>query len=466
MKNFILIPIILLIYTSLSGQDNQAKYYRAVDIMTYEFAYQSLKDQKDSPFLVDYENEFPNHGEDLAGVFFSELSVFLTQKDLTSTLKLCNTINNFKNRFNTDFANRDAGDYEDVNEVLRKILSQASIQSFKARHRSTYSGLSSRIEQKIMRLYGEDNGVEMEDEETNSIPPTQPETRQSVTPNPKLTPKPAPKPKDENPFDDLPVDNTPDEFDENEFTPNPPNVRNNESDFKPIQQSSPFIGKQELFWLFAMMMFGLFGLFVIRNAVPQRYDGPLIADEETMNLLKNLQKEMGSLENQNDALEEELTRLKYRIKQFEEKNIIYDPPELSKKSIEAHKNGDLPPEMTEIPLPPPVKTLISTLFYMPIPASNGTFQGSLAEDEFKRAESVYQFEITNDEGTMATFAVHEDIATMIRALDDPDRYLKPACRSNSIPHISATKIITNENGLAIKNGDNWRVQRKAMIRYV
>ncbi len=458
MKKLILIPIFLLVYNGIFGQGDKARFFRAVDIISCEFAYQSIKDQKDSPFLSDYQASFPDCGQELAGAFYSELTTFLRDKDLTATLKLCNGINNFKNRYETEFATKDASDYEDVNSVLTKIFNQASIQSFKSRHRNTYNGLMSRIGNEILALYGQTNDVVMVDEE---------ETREPSRPQPQ--PKPiVPQPRNTETI----VDNTTDEFDANDFTPLPRRDRITDEDFRPIRTERPFIGKRELFWLFAMMIFGLFGFYFVKNAVPQRYDGPLIAEEETMSLLKTLKKEMSKLQEHNDSLEEEVTRLKFRIQQFQEKNIIYDPPNLSKKSIEAHKaNDDEQPPVPPIPLeeeiqlPPPVKTLISTTFFMPLPSTNGTFQGSLAENEFRRAESVYRFEITNDEGTMAVFTVHDDIATMIRALDDPDRYLKPACRSNSIPHISATKILTDKKGLAIKDGNDWKVQRKAIIRY-
>ena len=54
---------------------------------------------------------------------------------------------------------------------------------------------------------------------------------------------------------------------------------------------------------------------------------------------------------------------------------------------------------------------------------------------------------------------------MIRALDNHEKYIKPACRSNAILHKNATKIITDKKGLAIREGDSWRVIEKAIIRY-
>ena len=102
---------------------------------------------------------------------------------------------------------------------------------------------------------------------------------------------------------------------------------------------------------------------------------------------------------------------------------------------------------------------------MAIPNENGNFDTTQVSDIFKRPNSVYEFSIISKDGNQAEFNVYDDIATMIRALDNFDKYIKPACRSNRILHKNATKIITDTKGLAIKEGNSWRVIEKAIIRY-
>ena len=102
---------------------------------------------------------------------------------------------------------------------------------------------------------------------------------------------------------------------------------------------------------------------------------------------------------------------------------------------------------------------------MPKPSQNGAFSVRKGRTDFKRGESVYKFDIISDDNRQAEFAIYRDIATMIRAIDNVEAYLKPVCRSNAILHISATKIITIEKGLAILEDHEWRVVKKAVIKY-
>ena len=189
------------------------------------------------------------------------------------------------------------------------------------------------------------------------------------------------------------------------------------------------------------------------------------------------------------SLQEEMNRLRFRFNELESKvNGRYLDEPLSKEDIELEKedfeiidlskesssdddilfnfddvnqdaiDDNIDPNSTEY-------TGVGMTFFMAIPNENGNFDATHVSDIFKRPKSVYEFTIITKDGNQAEFSIYDDIATMIRALDNFEEYIKPACRSNAILHKNATKVITEKKGLAVREGNSWRVIEKAIIRY-
>lgn len=199
--------------------------------------------------------------------------------------------------------------------------------------------------------------------------------------------------------------------------------------------------------------------------VNENYQSLQIDDNATKKLLEKLTTQVKELRHENNSLKEELEVLSFRIANLDQ------PLEIEKTAIETihEKIENSIDEIDQVPEFIPeeiIESIILKEFYLPIPNPEGDFNADDAIENFKRAESVYQFRLLGDSTTEAEFKICDDVATMIRALDNPDVYLKPACRSNAIIPISATKILTDENGLVIFKNGEWNIVRKALIRYV
>ena len=52
-----------------------------------------------------------------------------------------------------------------------------------------------------------------------------------------------------------------------------------------------------------------------------------------------------------------------------------------------------------------------------------------------------------------------------RILNSEEAYLKPACESVNSLDFSALQITNIQKGIAIKEGNSWKVIKKAIIRY-
>jgi hypothetical protein len=95
------------------------------------------------------------------------------------------------------------------------------------------------------------------------------------------------------------------------------------------------------------------------------------------------------------------------------------------------------------------------------PDGKGVFDGSEIYS-ITSISSLYHFVLVNDKTASFTFLNTPN--TVKDALTLPERYLQPACEYTGL-NSKATKIITTKDGQAIKEGNTWKVIRKAEIRF-
>ncbi|NJN77660.1 MAG: hypothetical protein HC803_04465 [Saprospiraceae bacterium] len=410
---------------------NQMIFYQTVDYVNCEFTKQSLK-EFDPNLYNKYLELFPNcNGTE--SDFAVDLSNFLKENKVTGTYDLAKAINEFKQKYRMKFPEGDEVDEEDIYKlVTTEIFEIPKVKSFQSNHKTTFPILKTNIIRQLQLQLIPDN---TNDNGGNSS---------VVTNNPD--------------YDDVESDY--DEVIEEDRNPN----RYVDNDYS----GNGIISRKDILWLFSLLMFGLLAFYFIRSVMPrytvnQNYESIQIDDDKTKNLLDQLSKKIKDLRKEHNELIEELEVLNHRFNGLDrttnvKKTAIESMHETIENSIEdiaaeAEEEDDFLP-------------IVMENFYLPIPNPDGSFNAEDALDEFKRTETVYQFKLINKEPLRAEFKVYEDVATMLRALDDPDVHLKPACRSNSIIPISATKIMTDEPGLAIFKNGEWQVVKKALIYYV
>lgn len=424
-------------YHIASSQNSKTVYHHSVDYINCKFAAKSLEDY-DIKMYEDYLEIFPvcyQTDDD----FFGLLSQFLIEKDMTSTLKLCTEINNLKQGYNQEFRPGDEVDGEDMYNTIRdKLFDLQAVKAFQSRRRTSFPKLKSDILQQLQTT--------LEPEITTST-------------------EPAVISADNEYLQSTEVEN------EEEFN----NIETLEEERNPNLYSqtsygeNSFISRRDILWIFVLMMFGLLAFYFIRSVMPrytvnENYESLQIDDSATKKLLEKLTTQVKELRTENNSLKEELEVLTFRVSNLDE------PVQINKTAIETihEKIENTIEEINEAPENIPaelIDVVVLREFFMPIPYPEGDFNGNDALENFKRAESVYKFHLLGDSTTEAEYKICDDVATMIRALDNPDVYLKPACRSNAIIPISATKILTDESGLAIYKNGEWKIVRKALIRY-
>lgn len=414
-----------------NSQDSRTMFNQTVDYVNCEFAKQSLK-EFNTDIYNKYLEEFPNcNGTE--SDFAVDLANFLRENKVTGTLELAKAINGFKQRYNTEFTPGDEVDEEDIYELIKKeIFNIPKVKAFESNHKNTFPFLRTNIvKQMQMQLIPDDlmsNDLISEPNRANEYLNSGDEIEYEET---------------------MEEDKRPNRYAGEDYG------------------NSGIISRKDILWLFSLLMFGLLAFYFIRSVMPrytvnQNYQSIQIDDDKTKNLLDQLSKKIKDLRKEHNELIEELEVLNHRVQQLDKTtNLKKTAIETIQENIESSMD-DIEEEEADLD----ETAVILENFYLPIPNPDGSFNAADTLEEFKRTETVYEFKLVSKDPLRAEFKIYEDVATMLRALDDPDVHLKPACRSNAIIPISATKILTDEPGLAVFRNNEWKVVKKALIHYV
>jgi hypothetical protein len=124
--------------------------------------------------------------------------------------------------------------------------------------------------------------------------------------------------------------------------------------------------------------------------------------------------------------------------------------------------------LTKSNLPQNIETIIGSNdkdqinpFYMIYPNKNGIFPQNAKRKN--KENTTYVFYPINE--YQSEFEISYDSEMLGRILNSEDAYLKPACDSINSLDFSALQITNIQKGQAIKEGNSWKVVKKAIIRY-
>ncbi len=104
-------------------------------------------------------------------------------------------------------------------------------------------------------------------------------------------------------------------------------------------------------------------------------------------------------------------------------------------------------------------------FFLSTPNRDGSFL-DVRRLEFIPSQSLYQFRLTNPEGTEAEFVFADDPASVRQALSSPDTYLQPVCEYTDL-RLDAQRIRTVRFGKARQSepGERWELVEKAEVTF-
>lgn len=457
---------------------SQATFNEAIDYLNCKVAELSMKDQPGQPHYAIYIKTTNNCELDPnSESFYTVLKNFLNGRRLGKSQKLAAFINGLKSKYSTTYIAT-----EQYALVIDTLMMTAPIQAFRKNHQTTFPAMQTDVERFVFERFGlattnVDNSAPIEGEVNNFGDTSDAYINQDGgASNNELS------------TDTDQINREPDE----EYSSN-----------------EPSLFEKNRWYILGFLLIGMLGWFwwqrreQLRMNVPNlQLQGNLAAIRGEIDSIKT---QIEALKQQGNALQGEVERLRFRVNDFEQHYIntpLLNPPTTTKEKAEAAKEADhsfviinsnndnsnandssvedeaILQEVIEDNIISDedelatneanftaVDLVAGTTFYLSIPAENGLFDSREATEVFKRPHSVYEFKIANDNNQKATFQIYDDIATMIRALDNYDEFLRPACRSNAILHKNATKIITSERGTAVYEGGYWRVVRKAVIHY-
>ncbi len=182
-------------------------------------------------------------------------------------------------------------------------------------------------------------------------------------------------------------------------------------------------------------------------------------------LLKLTNKEISELKKQVLALSNstELKELRNRFTSISEdiKNIKDDlnniDTRMNQSSVTGNKHNESYPQKV-------LKENYDEYFFSS-PTSNGDFTDTYKKKTYIPNESTYRF-LINKTGTDAKFSFIDDEAAIKTAIRIASSYIEPVCENINPRNPSAKSIKTVTPGTAVKEGNIWKVTKKAKIEYV
>jgi hypothetical protein len=165
-----------------------------------------------------------------------------------------------------------------------------------------------------------------------------------------------------------------------------------------------------------------------------------------------------NLDNENNKLNTEISNFKKKINEFEsEKDKLNKEIRDLKLRVAAHMQSGInsPPSPPPPPPPPPIR-------YATSPDNPEGFSVSSLKPE-KESRSIYKITFQNTDS--ATFEIVDDRGAISIALNNSGYILQPACEYENSPS-DGENIRTLKAGKLIKSGNLWRIQEKALIKFI
>lgn len=113
-------------------------------------------------------------------------------------------------------------------------------------------------------------------------------------------------------------------------------------------------------------------------------------------------------------------------------------------------------------MPSIASVLSSGEFYLGIPSVEGSFSCDKCSEE-QTAECLYLFQIKRGVPDKAFFSINVTDAALL--IEQNEQTILPACDVYPTKEVSPTIIYTVQNGMAVKQGNIWKVTMKAKIEY-
>jgi len=222
----------------------------------------------------------------------------------------------------------------------------------------------------------------------------------------------------------------------------------------PISNSSG--GTDDLYLVFG----GLFLIFLLCFIILLKMNKLVKEDkmnEQSYNFEEKVKKWVSEVTTKIYRLTEEQTSIKKDIEQIKAFLIDNKGAEL----LPSEKSSASPSQNIQTQSPPSIP---KEIFYFG-PVADGFFENRYATKTFEENLSLYCFEM-NPGSTQALFYVVENKPDVLLVFLNNPEAQNSACEGKYNPKAKRLENIKGEEGLAVLEGDKWRVKKKVQVRYI
>ncbi|SFG21696.1 hypothetical protein [Prevotella sp. KH2C16] len=177
--------------------------------------------------------------------------------------------------------------------------------------------------------------------------------------------------------------------------------------------------------------------------------------------IEELRTSIGDLQQSRESVLEELKRLKKQVQALQEK---FAACEKEKEEEAALGAPDSEPEagmLTSFTPEPSHAQPRAQVFFLAAPTVDGLFLRQSTTEQI--GKSIYK--LVSMDGVNGNFILLDTPDAIATAMISVSQFVKSVCKVNGNIASMPRHIITEEEGVATREGEGWRVVRKAVVRF-
>lgn len=176
--------------------------------------------------------------------------------------------------------------------------------------------------------------------------------------------------------------------------------------------------------------------------------------EETRKVISDLRQSQ-------ESIWEELKKLKKQVETLQESLAAKERAEEKEALLETSDSEPAAGVLTSFSPEPSRLQPRSRVFYLAAPTADGLFVRQSATEQI--GKSIYK--LVSADGVNGNFILLDTPDAIATAMISVSQFVKSVCKVNGNIASMPRHIITEEEGVATRDGEGWRMVRKAVVRF-
>ena len=177
--------------------------------------------------------------------------------------------------------------------------------------------------------------------------------------------------------------------------------------------------------------------------------------------IEELKTAVGDLRQSYDAMQEALERLRKQVENLQERLVTCEKEKESACRQPTPDSKGMADGLTSFGSESPQLRSQSQELYLAAPTADGLFLRQSATEQI--GKSIYK--LVSEDGQNGSFILLDTPDAIATAMISVSQFVKSVCKVSGNTALMPRHILTEEAGVATREGEGWRVVRKAVVRF-